>query len=211
MAEEVNTSEQEQTPQPTLPTAQQDNQPDVSFLQYLPESIKTPARPSAASIYSKYVGNPLTGSDPGERFMSSGQPRVDPMQAAATKSLAYENKYAALKPFTYSGDFDKAKFERYYSAKDAYNKLGFNPYANNEDLYNKNMTFGDRFVRAAGQWDNLIASGFMSGVRSWKTIFTDPLAPDVEGARDMERIMQEGADTTGGIGAFFNNTFLNSG
>jgi hypothetical protein len=216
MAEEVNTSEQQpvqQAPQSTTPApaTPQDNQPDLSFIQYLPESMKLPAKPRAIDYYNQVVGNPLTGSNPGANIDMPGKQKVSPIEVAVAKAIEYENPYAALKPFTYSGDSDKANFERYYSARDTYNKLGFNPYADNESLYNKNMTFGDRFVRAAGQWDNLIASGFKSGVRSWKTIFTDPLAPDIEGAAEMEKIMAVGADNTGGLGAFFNNTFLNSG
>jgi hypothetical protein len=73
------------------------------------------------------------------------------------------------------------------------------------------MTFGDQFVRAAKQWDNLVTTGFMSGLRSWKTIFTDPLAPDIESAREMERAMAIGSSNAGGLGGFVTNQFLNMG
>ena len=36
------------------------------------------------------------------------------------------------------------------------------------------MTMGDQFARAASQWDNLVTTGFKSGVKSWGTLFTDP-------------------------------------
>ena len=51
----------------------------------------------------------------------------------------------------------------------------------------------------------------MSGIKSWKTMFTDPLAPDMDAARDMARATAIGSSTKDGVGSFFVNTFLNSG
>jgi hypothetical protein len=42
-------------------------------------------------------------------------------------------------------------------------------------------------------------------------MFTDPLAPDLQGARDMQRYMAIGSSSKGGLGGFLTNTFLNSG
>lgn len=150
-------------------------------------------------------GNPITGpyakqpedATPVSSLFNSYQPKANP--------------YLALKPYTYGADYDNANFERYYSTGDLYNKLGFSPYRDNDALYNKNMTLGDEFVRAAKQWDNLVGAGFMSGIKSWKTMFTDPLAPDLDAARDMARATAIGSSTKDGIGSFFVNTFLNSG
>jgi len=169
-----------------------------------------PAKPDAFNPYFDVVGNSLSGSDP---VLRSGED-ADPFKSIVEKAKAEpapENPYYAMKPFTYSGDDDNNLFERYHSSGDTYDKLGFSPYRNNEALYNNNMTLGDEFVRAAKQWDDLVGVGFMSGIRSWETIFTDPLAPDMQGAKDMKHIMNVGSSGKGGVGGFFINTFLNSG
>lgn len=213
MTEELNMSEQDLGSEDANLTQQSDLAPDASVLQNLPSSINLPAKPEAIDIYEKSVGNPLTGSNPmpTDPLKGNGSDIDAIMNKAFNKVNVQDNPYSTLRPYTYSGDYDASNFDRYYSAKDVYDKLGFNPYRNNEALYNNKMTFGDQFSRAAGQWDNLVASGFMSGVRSWGDMFTDPLAPDIKAAREMERYMAVGSSSTGGVGGFITNTFLNSG
>ena len=171
--------------------------------------IDLPAKPLAYEPNMNIAGNPIIGANPGLRNDSPNY--ISAIANKLANQRPEEDPYLALKPFTYSGDYDAANFERYYSTGKLYNKLGFSPYRDNETLYNNKMTVGDQFVRAAKQWDNLVGAGFMSGIRSWKTLFTDPLAPDLEGARDMERAMAIGSSNTGGLSSFFINTFLNSG
>lgn len=171
--------------------------------------IDLPAKPLAYEPNLQIKGNPIIGAEPGLYGNSSAF--SDALNDSFKNFKPEENKYEVMKPFTYSGDYDAANFERYYSTGKLYDKLGFSPYRNNEDLYNNKMTVGDQFVRAAKQWDDLVGAGFMSGIKSWKTMFTDPLGPDLEGARDMERAMAIGSSNTGGLSSFFINTFLNSG
>lgn len=177
---------------------------DVSLSDITPYIKDLPAKPLPMESIS-IPGNPITGPNapaPGDE---------DPLISLLNNYKPKSNPYLALKPYTYSGDYDNANFERYYSTGDLYNKLGFSPYRDNDALYNQNMTLGDEFVRAAKQWDNLIGAGFMSGIKSWKTMFTDPLAPDLDAARDMARATAIGSSTKDGLGSFFVNTFLNSG
>ena len=209
MAEELPTSE------PNLTDLQADLNTTVNTLDFsgltTPDN-SLPAKPEAIDVYKNSVGNPITGSNPGKK--SAGINTLDYAnqlsQAASKEVMAFEeDPYIKMRPFTYNGDYDGANFDRYYGTK-AYKTLGFTPYRDNDALYNQKMTFGDQFVRAAGQWDNLMATGFMSGVKAWGTMFTDPLAPDLESAKDMKRSMAIGNVTTGGVGGFVANTFLNS-
>ena len=205
MAEEINMSEQE------TGTEASDLSTDLSFLENAPNLL--PAKPDAIDIYSNAVGNPITGSNPAAKTSNIGNSTAvkSIIDRSDKQSATSTNPYASMRPYTYSGDYDAANFERYHSTGSLYNKLGFSPYRDNESLYNDNMTFGDQFVRAAKQWDNLVTTGFMSGLRSWKTIFTDPLAPDIESAREMERAMAIGSSNAGGLGGFVTNQFLNMG
>lgn len=162
--------------------------------------------------YSNVVGNPITGSNPQSKLQSFDTSTIaDNFENKIRQSAAtYDNPYKKMRPYSYNGDYDGANFERYHST-DQYKTLGFSPYRDNESLYNNNMTLGDQFTRAASQWDNLVGTGFKSGIKSWGTLFTDPLAPDMESADEMKRAMAIGSSGAGGLGGFAVNTFLNSG
>jgi hypothetical protein len=162
--------------------------------------------------YQNVVGNPITGSNPQSKLqLLDTSATAENLENKTRQSIAsYENPYERMRPFTYNGDYDGANFERYHSTEQ-YKTLGFSPYRDNESLYNNNMTMGDQFARAASQWDNLVATGFKSGVKSWGTLFTDPLAPDMESANEMKRAMAIGSSSAGGLAGFATNTFLNSG
>lgn len=171
-------------------------------------------KPKAIDTLKQFTGNSFTGPvpaitgsvappEPGN-FAKNAANYVTSMAAGST------DVDKIMKPFTYNADYDGANFERYYS-HGKFAKLGFNPYRDNEALYNDNSTLGDEFSRAAAQWPALVKSGFMSGVRSWDTLFTDPLAPDMKGAKEMEKAMAIGSSSKKGAGSFAINTFLNSG
>jgi hypothetical protein len=209
MAEEIASQESELV---DPPGSQNINDIASNRIREIESSLNLPAKPTAIDSYKNIAGNPITGSNPGSKNPISSLDYFNSLNKSLVSDRSAENDtWGALRPFTYNGDYDGAKFDRYHSSGDLYNKLGFSPYRDNESLYNEKMTLGDEFVRAAKQWDNLVGVGFMSGVRSWKTMFTDPLAPDIEGARDMNRIMTTGGSQRGGVGGFFVNTFLNSG
>lgn len=194
------------------PDLQALNNSAVDRIRQIEESLNLPARPNSIDAYKNIAGNPITGSNPSAKNTNSSVDFFTSMDKALSAMPKKESDiYGALRPFTYNGDTDGANFERYHSSGDLYNKIGFSPYRDNESLYNDKMTFGDEFVRAASQWDNLVGTGFRSGIKSWSTLFTDPLAPDLEGAREMERAMAIGSSSKGGVGGFFVNTFLNSG
>lgn len=201
--EESNLSEQELGQESSISS-------DLSFMNSSDYAL--PAKPQAIDIYKNSVGNPVTGTNPAVK--ASGISNIDAINSIVNNSIKKSenavNPYARMKTYTYNGDFDGANFKRYYNTKQ-FEELGFSPYRDNESLYNQNMTLGDEFVRAASQWPGLVKTGFMSGVRAWGTMFTNPLAPDLEGARDMQRYMAIGSSSKGGLGGFLTNTFLNSG
>lgn len=175
--------------------------------------------PTAAEIYQKVVGSPMTGSNPGLKtpqinlsaelanLNAHGEALV---QQADKQIRAGADVNQMMRPFSYNGDYDGANFQRYYNSA-PFKKLGFNPYRDNESLYNDKMTTGDEFVRAAGQWPSLIKTGVMSGIRAWGNLFTDPLSPDLKSSREMARSMAVGSATKPGVGSFLINTALNSG
>jgi len=150
-----------------------------------------PARPEAIDTYNNIVGNPSIGSNPDSSPENFGKSLADSIRKQANTPQEGD-EYYKMRPYTYSGDYDAANFDRYYGTK-AYKTLGFSPYRDNESLYNDKMTFGDQFVRSFGQWDNMLWTGLKSGVKSWGDIFTDPLSPDLESAREMQCSMAIGS------------------
>jgi len=188
-------------------------------------SINTPSPynpiPVGYGIKEQVVGNPLTGPNPGlkKKAEFNGEVPVidntDFINAQRDKLSQTVDKvqdpFKQMQPYTFNGGADGANFERYYSHSKA-SQLGFNPYRNNEELYNKHATFGDELSRAAGQWGNLAWTGFKSGITSWGDILSgEPMSPDLVGAREMNKAMAIGSSSKEGASGFFVNTFLNSG
>lgn len=187
----------------------------ISGKMTIPDSFSSGmgAKPEALDIFKNIVGNPLTGSNPGGKQQAQQLDDSNFIEnishTAQKKASQQDNPYYNMRPFTYNGDYDGANFERYYGTNE-YKTLGFSPYRDNESLYNEKMTLGDQFVRSASQWPSLFKTGLMSGITSWGDIFTDPLAPDIESARSMQRAMAIGNSGSGGVSGFLANTFLNS-
>jgi hypothetical protein len=114
-----------------------------------------------------------------------------------------QSTYNKGKSAVFGADMDHHMYERYYNHP-KFNKLGFNPFINNEALYNANSTFGDDFSRTWGQFKNLVWMGA-------KDAFSFGPKSDRQFARDFEKAMAIGTSNRGGAGGFMNNLFLNSG
>ena len=105
----------------------------------------------------------------------------------------------------------QTNFMRYYNHPE-YSRLGFSPYANNEEYYNSNSTAADDRTRMWGQFWGLVGTGFKSSYRSIGDIFDgNMLAPDLSSADEFEDAMAIGNSSRGTWGASANNLLLNSG
>jgi len=164
-------------------------------------------RPSAIDIYNKVVGNPIIGSNPGARLpandISQSLNQLNTYNDAVSQRVlqtasANPDKTELMRTFTYNGDYDGANFDRYYNSA-PFKELGYNPYRNNDALYNNHMTTGDEFVRAAGQWPSLVKTGL------------NPFLSGEEASKRMTRAMAVGSSTKEGVTPFLINTGLNMG
>lgn len=173
--------------------------------------------PEGFGIKEQITGNAITGPNPGvsnraelPKFDTSEYVKASLAKVQQSADVS-QNPYKQMREYSFNGDHDGANFARYYSHP-KFKQLGFNPYRNNEELYNKHSTFGNEMSRATGQWGNLVWTGFKSGLSSWGDIFTgNALAPDIANAEAMNRAMAIGSSSKGGASGFFVNTFLNSG
>lgn len=125
-----------------------------------------------------------------------------------------QDPYAYQKAYAFNPDTEDRQgqnFERYYSHS-SFNKLGFNPWSDNEARYNESGSkMGDvqRAVRAGAK---LLYTGFTSPLRSYADLFRGtPESLDYTSAKEMSQLNTVGASTRGGITGFVSNLYLNSG
>ncbi|MHA1986783.1 MAG: hypothetical protein ACW98D_09105 [Promethearchaeota archaeon] len=103
-------------------------------------------------------------------------------------------------------------YER-YSNHPKFQELGFNPFRDNESLYNENSSFADDFSRMTSQFPKLFYTGFVSSYRSIGDLFDDDsyfTGKDLDSAREFADAMRIGNSTRGGVGGFLNNLGLQS-
>ena len=121
-------------------------------------------------------------------------------------NLEDPNQYA--KSFMYDASSSGAHKARYkaYGQK-TYDKIGFNPELNNEEVFNANTSMADDYIRMAthAAWP-MFTLGLISNPKSYGKIFQGDIGQDIDEATDYEEYNAIGMSTKGGIGGFFNNT-----
>lgn len=162
----------------------QTNGPVVDLNDYLSSGTSQP----------KSTTNPANTTADIENILSSSVPAIK----AQSQSTYNKGKSAV-----FGADMDNHMYERYYNHP-KFKELGFNPFINNEALYNANSSFGDDFSRTWGQWKSLVYMGA-------KDAFSFGPQSDKKFAKDFEHAMAIGTSNRGGAGGFMNNLFLNSG
>lgn len=125
-----------------------------------------------------------------------------------------QNPYAELQPFAYDPksvtDINK-NYERYYSHP-SFKKLGFNPWSDNESLYNQQGTALGDVARAAQAGLKLAVTGFKAPIRSYADIFTgNAFEGDDTSAKEMRYYNTVGSSNKGGFTGFTSNLIVNSG
>jgi hypothetical protein len=128
-----------------------------------------------------------------------------------SNALLDANEYG--KTFTFDNSPTSASFKARYKAygQDTYNRIGFDPDINNEDIYNKNTsTFDDMkrwFKHSAAP---MVGLGFMAPIHSYgKLLGSGDVGADRQEAKDYEYYNSIGYSSRGGIGGFATN-LLNS-
>ena len=125
-----------------------------------------------------------------------------------------QNPYAELSPFAFdpksTTDLNK-NYERYYSHP-SFRQLGFNPWSDNESLYNEKGSGAGDVWRAVEAGRKMISTGFKSPIRSYADIFAgEALSGDESSAKEMQYYNTVGSSSRGGAGGFISNLAVNSG
>ena len=108
-----------------------------------------------------YTNNEGDGLSPGERQFQQQQ-ELDYKLSNLNQRVRNADPYAGARAGTYNARYNGANFERYYGHKDSglYQKLGFNPYRNNEELYNQNTSGYKEWQRANDHWWTIFKAGY---------------------------------------------------
>lgn len=125
-------------------------------------------------------------------LMASTRKYVDPNQAA--RKISFDSK--------------KTRLDRYLGyGTETFNKVGFSPFANNEEIFNKNTSMWQDYKRMSGNAVGLTWLGFKQnfafGALDWNT--------EEENTRKYQELSDIGMSSKGGIGGFGNNLILNGG
>ena len=129
--------------------------------------------------------------------------------SATTSPIPQSTAAAQVRKIGFGAGPDKLNFDRYY-AHPEYKKLGWNPYVDNEAIYNANSTWTDDFSRAWDQWGSLALLGFKQTVQNWDDLFSLNTTGDTKSAREMNRLMSISSSSRGGVGGFVVNQYANS-
>jgi hypothetical protein len=121
----------------------------------------------------------------------------------------YVNPYKAAAPYKF--DAEKTNLDRYMAyGQSTFNRIGFNPTANNEERFNQETNIFNDLARAAVPFTNLVVSGAMNSARSWSdVIHGDIFNTDDKSASEFKKAMDIGMSSRGGVGGFLSNLGLN--
>ena len=128
--------------------------------------------------------------------------------------LKLHNTKGQLETFGYNAGSDSHAFYKRYAAfgQEKMDKIGFSPFKDNDAVFNANTNFLDRAQRSIVHgFAPLFARGFVSGPKSLARMMQGDFGDDPEDAAKYAEAAAIAQDTTGGVGAFFNNSLMNFG
>lgn len=117
------------------------------------------------------------------------------------------NQYS--KPYMYDNTAPGSHRARYLAyGQETFDKIGFNPLLNNEDVFNSQTSIMDDFKRmATHSFGPMFGLGFLAGPKSYAQFAGGQYGQDIELADDYEAYNSIGMSTKGGVGGFVNNLF----
>ena len=166
------------------------------------------------AIMNNIVGVP--DQIPGGKAIGDTRGSLKEFIAAQSQGIAdAENQSSYGKMFNYDAGPDGANFYDRYAAygSDKFDEIGFHPFRDNQANFNANTTlWNDMSIMLRDSFPTLLKRGFIDGPKSFaKMLSGDFRGTDLEDAEEYERAAAMGQSTRGGVGAFFNNAFMNFG
>ena len=122
----------------------------------------------------------------------------------------YTDPLADAKMFTFNPTYKGLNWDRYKNHS-SFDKLGFDPFRDNEKFYNENSSIWSDFTRGVQGFGKITAGAFINTAADLPKLLTGDWAPNTEAAKDTERIMAETMSTRGTFGSSVINFGINAG
>lgn len=136
------------------------------------------------------------------------QSYVDSLASKLSTEIATKpDPYKYARPTSFNASRFGSNYERYYASDDAFKKLGFNVYRDNESLYNANNTWFDDFSRMTSKYMGLFGGAYRGMFKNWGKFGA---AGAAEEAAKMENDLSIATSTKEGFGAWTTNFLANS-
>jgi len=130
------------------------------------------------------------------------------------KEMQFQTTNDQITPYTYNaGKNSNAFYKRYHAfGQETFDEIGFSPFKDNDAAFNAQTSWLDRTERSVVHgFAPLFATGFVSGPKSLGRMLKGDFSDDPEDAAKYAEAAAISQDTSGGAGAFFNNTLMNFG
>lgn len=122
----------------------------------------------------------------------------------------YTDPLADAKMFAFNPTYKGLNWDRYKSHS-SFDELGFDPFRDNEKLYNDNSSIWSDFTRGVQGFGKITAGAFINTAADLPKLLTGDWAPNTEAAKETERIMAETMSTRGTFGSSVINFGINAG
>jgi len=175
------------------------NQPTVDF-----------GSSMSSNFYSTRDNGPGFPPYSKETLPQSQEASINALLQNAAQNIAQnvdETNYS--KPYAYDGSASGAHRARYLAyGQETFDKIGFNPMVNNEDVFNAQTSIVDDFVRmGANSFLPMLGTGLLAGPKSYGQFMGGNFGQDTDMADSYEEYNAIGMSTKGGVGGFVNNMF----
>lgn len=164
------------------------------------------------AVKDKVTGYPPFSPNQLPQSTKDGDLMIDHLNTLLQKrsqSVVDNNQYA--KPFMYDASATGANKARYkaYGQK-TYDKIGFSPEINNEEVFNANTSMLDDYIRmGTHSFLPMLGNGLFANPKSYGQLIAGDIGQDSDSAEDYEKYNNLGYSTKGGVFGFVNN-LLNS-
>ncbi len=189
----------------------QDSMPIAKSPEPTPVSIDSSSRTKGTSTLPQYpVKDTVVGFDPFSKNQIANSPGSvgEGLAKKLQKELSTLDSHEHYsKTYMYDASATGAHKARYkaYGQK-TYDKIGFNPEINNEDIFNENTSIVDDYVRmATNSAFPMFFQGLWANPKSYAQIFQGNIGQDLDASEQYEEWNAIGYSSKGGLGGFFNN------
>jgi hypothetical protein len=182
-----------------------------------PIQVENPTTtPQKAVIQKDFIqdnGPGIMPYSPNQLAKSPSQNVKARIQALQSQAYSLEDNSQYSKPFMYDSTATgahKAKYKGY--GQRTYDRIGFSPLVNNEEIFINNTSIADDFIRTAtNSFFPMLGQGLIANPKSYAQLFQGNVGQDYDQSEDYEEYSNIGYSSRGGPLAFINNVFNSLG